>query len=160
MLSSFRRDEGCFKVLCKGFSDSFEGFHSLQKKAQRLPWHTHTQYYCTWYNIIILCTNISPWSGRQRVHWSRPQTWTGWSCQLHSHQSTTSDPEIIKDRNGLNYRFSSRTETALAMAHTMHQINNKASSLLISWGKKMWSSCALIVVGKWEYPIPSCVYTL
>ena len=24
-------DEDCFKVLCKGFSDSFEGFHSLSK---------------------------------------------------------------------------------------------------------------------------------
>ena len=32
VLSSFWRDEGCFKALCRGFSDSFEGFHSLQKR--------------------------------------------------------------------------------------------------------------------------------
>ena len=37
MLSSFWRDEGCFKALRKGLSDSFEVFHSLQKRPSDFP---------------------------------------------------------------------------------------------------------------------------
>ena len=40
MLSRFWRDEGSFKALCKGFSDSFEGFHSLQKRPSDFPAYT------------------------------------------------------------------------------------------------------------------------
>ena len=32
MFGSFWRDDGCFKALCKGFSDYLEGFHSLKNR--------------------------------------------------------------------------------------------------------------------------------
>ena len=127
MLSSFWRDEGCFKALCKRFSGSFEGFHSLVHGPSM--WRSNA---CS-AKILLMIPLRSLWSsamGSQRVRILRSKGYRAYKM-LETLNSLQREPQQT-DLN-MRHKLISRLPRPVFICCVSICMFTSRQSALIAW---------------------------